>query len=192
MLMSDSPDSDSDARRKVGSTLGTMLWAVLRSLASTVALVTIYYLLPLDTISTWAAVTILVFGLAALAVLVAFQVRWIVRSPFPGLRGVEALATSVPLFLLLFASTYVVLATLSISNFGQPLSRSDVLSFTVTVFATVGFGDITAKTETARLIVTGQMIADLVVVGLAVKVVVDAVRRGRQRQIGPNGTGTPW
>jgi len=28
-------------------------------------------------------------------------------------------------------------------------------TFTVTVFATVGFGDITAKTEAARLLVTG-------------------------------------
>jgi hypothetical protein len=30
------------------------------------------------------------------------------------------------------------------------------------VFATVGFGDDTAKTEAARLMVTGQMIIDLV------------------------------
>jgi heme/copper-type cytochrome/quinol oxidase subunit 2 len=134
----------------------------------------------------------LVIGLVALVVLVCFQVRWIVRSPSPGLRGVEALATSIPLFLLLFAATYVVLATLSMSNFGQPLSRTDVLYFTVTVFATVGFGDITAKTETARLVVTGQMIADLVVIGLATKVVIDAVRRGRQRRIQqPRGPARP-
>ena len=30
------------------------------------------------------------------------------RARFPGLRAIEALATSVPLFLLLFAGTYVV------------------------------------------------------------------------------------
>lgn len=48
------------------------------------------------------------------------------------------------------------------------------------VFSTVGFGDITAKTQAARLVVTGQMIADLVVLGLAIKVIVGAVRRGRQ------------
>jgi len=52
----------------------------------------------------------------------------------------------------------------------------------VTVFSTVGFGDITAKTETARLVVTGQMIADLVILGLAIKAIVGAVRRGRKRQ----------
>ena len=37
------------------------------------------------------------------------------------------------------------------------------------VFSTVGFGDITAKTEATRLVVTGQMIADLVIIGVAVK-----------------------
>jgi hypothetical protein len=130
----------------------------------------------------------LVIGLAALAGLVAFQVRSIIRSPFPLLRGVEALATSIPLFLLLFAATYVVLATISASSFSQPLSRTDAIYFTVTVFATVGFGDITAKTEAARLVVTGQMLADLVALGLGVRILVSAVQRGRQQR--PTGTGT--
>jgi hypothetical protein len=47
------------------------------------------------------------------------------------------------------------------------------------VAATVGFGDITAKTETARLVVTGQMIADLIYLGVAIKVIAGAVRLGR-------------
>jgi Ion channel len=55
-----------------------------------------------------------------------------------------------------------------------------VLGFAVTVFSTVGFGDITAKTEAARLVVTGQMIADLVILGLAVKIILGAVSRRRQ------------
>jgi hypothetical protein len=153
--------------------------AVLRALGSTVALVAIYYLLPLNRSSTWAAVTMLATGLVVLTGVVVFQVRWIVASRFPGLRGVEALATSIPLFLLLFAGTYVVMAAISASNFSEPLTRTDALYFTVTVFATVGFGDITAKTEAARLVVTGQMIVDLVTIGVAVKVIVGAVKRGR-------------
>jgi hypothetical protein len=123
----------------------------------------------------------LAIGLAVLIGLVTFQVRWILRSRFPGLRGVEALATSIPLFLLLFAGTYVVMAAISASNFSEPLTRTGALS-TVTVFSTVGFGDITAKTEAARLVVTGQMIVDLVAIGLTVKVIVGAVKQGRQRQ----------
>lgn len=165
--------------------------ALLRALASTVALVTIYYLLPLNSASTVAAATMLVIGLVVLGGLVAFQVRAIVGSPFPGLRAVEALATSVPLFLLLFAATYEVLATISAGNFSQPLSRTDAIYFTVTIFATVGFGDITATTEAARLVVTGQMISDLIVIGLGVRVIVGAVTRGRQRRYAGAGTGPP-
>ena len=158
---------------------GRIAWTVLRVIGSVAVLVALYYLLPLDHSSTPAAVTILLIGLAGFIALVAFQVRLIIRSPFPGLRAVESLATSVPLFLLLFAATYVVLAALSASNFGGHLSHTDGLYFTVTVFSTVGFGDITAKTETARLVVTGQMITDLIILGLAIKVIVGAVKRGR-------------
>jgi hypothetical protein len=163
-------------------TPGRITWTVLRVTVSVAALVTLYYLLPLDHSSTSAAVTMLLIGLAGFIALVIAQVRSIIRSPFPGLRAIEALATSVPLFLLLFAATYVVLAALSAANFGERLSRTDGLYFTVTVFSTVGFGDITAKTETARLVVTGQMITDLIILGLAVKVIVGAVRRGRAQR----------
>ena len=165
--------------------------ALLRAVGSTVALVIIYYLLPLDRSATGAAVTMLAIGLVALIALVAIQVRTIITSPFPGLRAVEALATSVPLFLLLFAATYVVMATISASNFSQPLTRTDALYFTVTVFSTVGFGDITAKTDAARLVVTGQMITDLIIIGLGVRVIVGAVKRGRQRRPEDAGTTRP-
>jgi voltage-gated potassium channel len=154
----------------------------LRATGSTVALVALYYLLPLDTSVTWFAVTMLVIGLVVLAALVTFYVRWIIRSPFPGLRAIEALAISIPLFLLLFAATYVVLDTESAANFSQPLTRTDAVYFTVTVFSTVGFGDITAKTEIARLVVIIQMIGDLIVLGLGIKVIVGAVTRGRQQR----------
>jgi Ion channel len=163
--------------------------SMLRAAGSTTALVVVYYLLPLNRSSTPVAVTMLIIGLVALTGLLAYQVRAITRSPFPLLRGVEALATSIPLFLLLFAATYVVLATISASSFSQPLSRTDAIYFTVTVFATVGFGDITAKTEVARLVVTGQMIADLIALGLGVRVLLSAVQRGRQRQ--PTGAVPP-
>ena len=157
-----------------------IVWAVLRIAGAVTALVAVYYVLPLDNSSTGIAVTILVIGLVVFIGLVAFQVRAIIASPFPGLRAIEALATSVPLFLLLFASSYLVMSAMSAGSFGGRLTHTDGLYFTVTVFSTVGFGDITAKTQAARLVVTGQMIADLVILGLAVKIIVGAVSRRRQ------------
>jgi voltage-gated potassium channel len=122
---------------------------VLRVPASAVIMATAYYLLPFGRTVTWGAITLLVIGVLALIVLIGFQVRTIVRSPFPNLRAVEALATSLPLFLLLFAGTYYVMARLAPGSFGGHLTRTDAMYFAVTVFTTVGFGDISAKTETA-------------------------------------------
>lgn len=175
--VSDSAGAGPDARGGAKPSYRTIVLAVLRIVASTTTLVAVYYLLPLDHSSTETAVTILVIGLAFFMALVAFHARLITRSPTPGLRAVEALAVNVPLFLLLFASTYVVMATMSASNFGERLTHTDGLYFTVTVLSTVGFGDITAKTQAARLVVTGQMIADLVIFALAVKIIVGAVKR---------------
>ena len=182
--MIDSTGQGTDAGRAARPPRGALVRALLRAAGSTVVLVAIYYLLPLNHVPGWLAVTILVIGLMLLVGLVSLQVRSIVASPFPGLRAAEALATSVPLFLLLFAATYVVLATISATDFSEPLTRTDALYFTVTVFATVGFGDITATSEAARLVVTGQMIADLVIIGVAIRVIVGAVQRGRQRRPG--------
>jgi len=144
--------------------------------------VTIYYLLPLDHTAQWLAVMMLAIGLAVLIGLVAYQVRAISGSRYPGLRALEALAVTIPLFLLLFASTYLVMAALSARSFSQPLNHTDALYFTVTVFATVGFGDITATASVARLVVTGQMIVDLIILGLGARVILGAVSRGRQRR----------
>jgi hypothetical protein len=176
------PPAGTGPRPVTGAARRAIAWSVLRAAGSIAALLAIYYLLPFDHISAWAGTTILVAGLIALIALATYQVRSILSAEFPALRAVEALATSVPLFLLLFAAAYVVMARLSASSFGQPLNHTDALYFAVTVFSTVGFGDITPKTGTARLVVTAQMISDLVILGLAIQVIVGAVKR---RQVRP-------
>ena len=54
--------------------------------------------------------------------------------------------------------------------------------FSSTIFTTVGFGDITAKSEAARLVVTLQMWLNLVFLGLVVRLVVNAVKFNQQRR----------
>jgi len=170
------------ARREATTVYRQAGWAVLRVLVSITVVLTLYYWLPLDRYSAGVAVTILVIGLVLLVALIAWQVRLIIGDPHPGLRAVAALATTIPVFLVLFASTYFVMARLAPHSFSAPLTRTDALYFTVTVFSTVGFGDITAKTEAARLVVTGQMIVDLVFLGFGIKVIVGAVGRGKQQR----------
>lgn len=113
-------------------------------------LVALYYVLPLDRLFDVNVVVVLVVGVALLARMIAWQVRAIERSTYPGIRAVQSLASTTPLFLLLFASTYYVLSLGDPETFTEPLTRTDALYLTVTIFATVGFGDISAKVETAR------------------------------------------
>src|SRR5215470_16640392 len=162
----------------------TIVLMLLRALASSAVLVTVYYVLAFNRSSRGLAITMLVIGLALLTGLVTVQVRWVATSPYPRLRAIESPATSIPLFLLLFASSYIVMPTLAARSFSQPMTHTSALYFTVTVFATVGFGDITANTEAARLVVTVQMLIDLVILGLGARVILGAVTRGRERRTG--------
>jgi len=117
-----------------------------------------------------------------LAVVTVLQLRVISRAAHPGVRAIEALATMLPLFLLLFASAYFVMARSSPANFStHSLTRTDALYFTVTVFSTVGFGDITAASQTARVVVAVQMLLDLLALGLVVRAFVSAVQSGRHQ-----------
>ena len=189
--MSASAGQGFDAPYEARSGFRRVFVTLLGALGSTAALVAVYYLLPLDRSSIGVVIGILAAGLLALVGLVAFQVRAIMRATYPALRAVGALATSVPLFLLLFAGTYFVMGTISAGTFSQPMTRTDALYFTVTVFSTVGFGDITAVTEAARVLVTGQMIAGIAILGLGVRIIVDAVKRGQQRQPMQAGNAAP-
>jgi hypothetical protein len=163
--------------------------ALIRALATAAILVALYYLLPLDNLSDTGSVVLLAAGLVGIAVIVAWEVRAILRADYPVIQGIEALALTVPLFLLLFSTFYFELAHTDHASFGQPLTRTDALYFTVTTFATVGYGDITAKSQGARVIVIIQMLTDLVVLGFGVRVLLGAVQMGRQRQTG-QGPGT--
>ena len=155
--------------------------ALVRSLATAVVLVALYYLLPLDRLASVPMGILLAIGLAALLVVASWQVRTIISAKYPTVRAVGALATTVPLFLLLFAAAYFLMAKASPASFTDHLTRTDALYFTVTIFSTVGFGDITAVSESARLVVTTQMILDLLLLGLGIRVFIGAVQRGRQR-----------
>ncbi|MCF4139127.1 potassium channel family protein [Streptomyces sp. Tue 6430] len=158
------------------------LRTVARSLGVSAALVVAYYLLPMDERFDGGTVTALVLGLIAVTALFLWQVRAIVRSPHPELRAVESLAAVVPLFVLLFATSYFLVERASPGSFTEPLTRTDALYFALTVFSTVGFGDITAHTGTARVMTMIQMVGGILLVGVAARVVVKAVDTARRRQ----------
>ncbi|MGY1666056.1 potassium channel family protein [Geodermatophilus sp. SYSU D00696] len=151
-----------------------------RTLLTVVAVLALYAGLPLDGRFGPRLVLALVAGLLAVGVLVAWQVRAILRSSYPALQAVEAVAVSIPLYLLLFAAADVVLSSSDPGAFTEPLSRVDGVYFAVTVFATVGFGDIAPVSDAARVLTTVQMVGNLVFLGLVLRVFLAAVDRRRR------------
>src|SRR5271157_4307267 len=152
-------------------------WAVLRTVLIAAVLVVLYYVLPLD--RPWDSDTAvrLLIGLLVVAGVIAWGVKIIAGSRYPGVRAAEALGLLLPFFLLLFASTYFVMERNSAASFTEPMTRTDAL-----VFTAVGFGDISPKSEAARVVLMVQMFADLALLGTGVRVLFGAVQRGRERR----------
>jgi len=154
---------------------------MLRSLASAVVVVGLYFIGPFDAFRLFPLWAAFVLAAILLAVVAIWQIRAILRSPYPGIRGVEALAITAPLYLILFAATYFLLSVDDPANFSvDGLTRTDTLYFTVTTFSTVGYGDIFAASQGARVLVTVQMILNLLVLGAGIRVFMGAVQRSRK------------
>ena len=166
----------SDGRRRRRGVLGS----IVRVGLVTATLCAVYANAPLDRPLTVAVGLRMALSLLVLAALVAWQVVAVTRSPYPGLRAVEAVAVTVPLLILLFASAYVVMSRADGDSFSVRLTRIDAVYFAVTVFATVGFGDIAAKTAAARVVVIVQMLTDLVLIGVIARVLFGAAQRRRE------------
>jgi voltage-gated potassium channel len=161
--------------------------AMARATLTSTVLVVLYFKLPFTAVVDTSTALLLAGGLALFAAVIVWQVRSILRSAYPALRAIEATATAIPLFLLVFAAAYVKLADTEPGAFTEPLSRTDALYFTITVFATVGFGDIAPVTDAARIATMVQMVGDLLVVGLVLRVMLGAVKQGRERRAGASG-----
>jgi len=155
---------------------------LLRAIGTATLLVLVYYTLPFDGRLDGARLLLLPIGLCGVFVLIWYEVAAIISSPTPRARAIEVLATVVPLFLIVFASTYYLMARNNAAAFSVISTRTDSLYFTVTVFTTVGFGDIVPVSETARVIVMIQMVGDLVLIGVGVRILSGAVRLGMGRR----------
>ena len=168
-------DLSQSQRRRVKALL------LIRSTLVGVVVMVGYYLLPMTKPGINGTV-VLVVGLLAVAGFLAWQIREIFNSPFPRVRAFQTLLVGIPLLLCVFASTYFVIGLSQVDSFTQPMNKVGAMYFTVSVLSTVGFGDITAKTDLARSVVTGQMILNLVVLGLVIRLLTTAVAVGVQRQ----------
>jgi hypothetical protein len=164
-----------DVRRKL------MARAVLRSTLTLTVLTAAYFELPFTLISQASYLTTFLIGAAVVIAVLGVEVRTILRSPYPRLRAVEALMTSGPLFIVLFAALHFVIAQVNPTSYTQPMTRLDALYFTVTTFATVGYGDLSPVSQTARLAALVQMVCGLFLVGVIAKLLLGITQESRGR-----------
>ncbi|MDD7942485.1 potassium channel family protein [Actinomycetospora lutea] len=160
---------------------GRLVLVALRAVATSAVLVLAYFLLPLSSRPDTVTLVLLAVGLVALGVLIVWQVRVIDRARHPGVRALQTLTIVITAFLLLFATGYYLASQAQPGSFSELLDRVDALYFTITVFATVGFGDISPVSAGTRIVVAVQMLADLVILGFVLQAVVGAARRGMAR-----------
>ncbi len=147
-----------------------------------VVLVGVYYFMPpVERHISVGEIITLGIGLLVTTAIVLDQARRVVHAELPGVRAAEALAIVVPVFLLLFSTLYLSLSHTSASMFSQKLDHSRALYFTITVFSTVGFGDITPTNDAARLTVSAQMLLDLFIIGVVVRLLINAAKMGLGR-----------
>lgn len=106
---------------------------------------------------------------------------------------IERLVAVLYVLALGFALVYVLLAWYAPGQITGIRDRVDSLYFSVTTLGTVGFGDVHATGDAGRIVVTVQMVFDLVFVGSAIRVLsavqlppgVGALSRSGSRPPGP-------
>lgn len=156
--------------------------AILRPMLITTLLLALYFIVPLDNVNNPRSWLLLVGAICVFGAVTLWEYRRILRSRFPVQQALETIATVLPLYLLGFSILYYLMAAVTPGSFSTGLSRMASLYFTVTVFSTVGFGDILAVSDTGRAVVTIQMITNLVLLGIGGKVLFGAIERSRERQ----------
>lgn len=156
-------------------------WARLRLLIAVVTAITLYYVLPFDangvntkTKPVQAIVAIIVFLL--LATLIARTVRAQVLGSGREVR-IQGLIFLVVLVVLFFSVLYLGMA----GQFDGLATKTDSLYFTVSTLGTVGYGDVHATGQAARVAVTIQMVFDLVYVAALVSVISGMIREHAAR-----------
>ncbi|MET9359394.1 potassium channel family protein [Streptomyces sp. NPDC006632] len=162
---------------------------VVRALVTAALVTVLYYVAPLDWGVGVGTVVMLLGALVVFGWLLVWQLGTITRAAYPWFRAIETMATTVPLFLVLFSATYFLLGHDVPGSFSEPLTRTAALYFTISVFVTVGFGDIVPTSEAARGLTSVQMIVDLILLAVLGKAVIGSVRVGLRRRRTPPDTG---
>jgi len=160
-----------------------VVMTMLRSLLAFAVVLGAYLLIPVgERAGDGSTILRLVLGVLLFGAILAWQVRQIMRSAVPALQAVEALIVAIPTFIVVYASTYVGIEAALPGSFTQPLDKTSALYFTVVTLGTVGYGDIAPVSAGARITVSSQVMLDLVLIAVVVRLLTGAARRSLDRR----------
>jgi hypothetical protein len=172
-------------RDRMSPTAGTALLAV-GVLAGILLMGVAYFRTPAAGLGVSDVVVGILLVLAAVGLMVGIFVtalRTVPRSRRPLLWSIALLLFLLTAFVLLFAYTYLSLETTYPGSVPGIGSHLDALYFTVTMLATVGFGDIVPASEVARAVATVQMLLNLVLLGAVARIGVSVGRQAAERRV---------
>ncbi|MBK9741099.1 MAG: two pore domain potassium channel family protein [Actinobacteria bacterium] len=138
---------------------------------------------PDDSIIYPAVVAIL--GIVVYVVFFVRQIKGVYKARYPTLRAVEALILTAAMFLAIFSMIYVILSIDHTDAFSEQLDSFSAYYYSLTVLATVGFGDIAPQTVPARSVTMVQMALDIAFIAVLIRVMGGAAKKAlleRSRQ----------
>jgi hypothetical protein len=130
---------------------------------------------PEDSVVYPAAVGIL--GSAIYSVFFVRQLRGVYKARYPTIRAVEALILTAAMFLAIFAMIYVMISLSHPEAFTEQLDSFNAYYYSLTVLATVGFGDIAPNTVPARSVTMVQMALDIAFIAVLIRVMGGAAKK---------------
>ncbi len=143
--------------------------SLIRTAAGVIILALVYVYAPIDRDANVHPLIVLALMLVFFAVVIYFSTRRIMTDDYPQLRAAQVAVLTISLYLFGFAALYLSMSTINPDYFTEPLSHTGAFYFTVAITSTVGFGDITPTNDLARIVVTAQMILNIVLIGVGIR-----------------------
>jgi voltage-gated potassium channel len=110
------------------------------------------------------------------------QVKGVYKARYPTLRAVEALILSAAMFLAIFSIIYVSISLEHPGSFTEQLDSFSAYYYSLTVLATVGFGDIAPTSVAARAVTMVQMSLDIAFIAVLIRVMGGAAKKALHRR----------
>jgi hypothetical protein len=144
-----------------------------------------YFVIPLDgEPAVWLAGLMVAGVIGGMLPLAIGRAAHVLESDHPFVVAVASLAQFITMLVVSFSTVYYVLGVRYDDQVSGIATKIDALYFTVVTLSTVGFGDITATGQAARAVVTVNILANVALLAVALRVVSWAWReRGGQESL---------